>query len=253
MGQTTGPKTLINNDFYDTLNEGWYTTNNHPIALLRAENSVRVPWIIDEIEKKIGNHAKVLDVGCGGGLLTNRLAEKGFDVAGIDLSESSLEAAKKYDVSKKVNYVLASAYQLPFPDHEFDVVCAMDILEHVEEPQQLIMEASRVLKKGGFFFFHTFNRNILSYLLVIKGVDWFIPNAPKNMHVYDLFIKPDELKQLCINANLPIITMLGFEPNLFDKRFWKALMTRQITGEFPFAFTNSLKTGYCGIAVKKSK
>lgn len=245
MEKQTCPQT-INNDFYNTLDERWYTATDHPIALLRAENAVRIPWIINQI----GKEKKALDIGCGAGMLTNALALHGHCVYGIDISEKSLEVAKKYDESRSVIYKTASAYALPFSESEFDVVCAMDVLEHVEDPLRLIQEASRVLKKGGLFFFHTFNRNFLSYLLVIKGVEWFVPNAPKNMHVYPLFIKPKEMEAMCAEKDLKIIELKGFVPCVFSKPFWKMALTKKIPPDILFRFSKSLQTGYCGNAEK---
>ncbi|HSX26160.1 MAG TPA: bifunctional 2-polyprenyl-6-hydroxyphenol methylase/3-demethylubiquinol 3-O-methyltransferase UbiG, partial [Chlamydiales bacterium] len=167
MERQASPQT-INNDFYEDLEEHWYTAFDHPVALLRAENAIRIPWIREEISHHLPS--KVLDIGCGAGLLTNALAAAGHHVAGIDLSSTSLQIAKKYDKTHQVNYQIANAYSLPFPDNHFDTVCAMDVLEHVEDPGLLIAEASRVLKPNGLFFFHTFNRNPLSYLFIIKGV-----------------------------------------------------------------------------------
>lgn len=245
MEKQTGHQT-INNDFYNILDDRWYSASDHPIALLRAENAVRIPWIISQI----GKEKKVLDIGCGAGMLTNALAKEGHAVYGIDLSEKSLEVAKKYDESRLVIYETANAYALPFPDEEFDVVCAMDVLEHVENPALLISEASRVLKKGGLFFFHTFNRNFLSYLLIIKGVEWFVPNVPKNMHVYPLFIKPKEMQEMCQAQDLEIIDLKGFVPNILSKPFWKMALTKKIPPNISFRFSKSLRTGYCGSAKK---
>lgn len=245
---------MINNDFYDTLKEDWYTATDHPIALLRRENAARIPWISEEIKREGKNSdSHVLDIGCGGGFLTNELGLQGYSVTGIDLSESSLAIARKYDVTKKVNYLKADAYSLPFPDQSFDVVCAMDILEHVDNPQQLIKEASRVLRPGGLFFFHTFNRNLLSYILIIKGVDWFVSNAPKNMHVYPLFIKPKELRGMLEAQGLQTKKMLGFVPDFFTMAFWKLLMTRRVPKDFKFRFCKNLFTGYCGVAFKQER
>ncbi len=239
-------KKTINNSFYDQLGEDWYTGNDHPIALLRAENALRIPWIA----KTIPPSSAVLDIGCGAGFLTNELAKKGHQVSGIDLSEESLRVAMRYDATRSVDYQLATAYSLPHPDESFDVVCAMDVLEHVENPNQLIREASRVLKPKGLFFFHTFNRNPLSYLLVIKGVDWCVPNAPKNMHVYHLFIKPKELEEMCESHRMTFQTLLGFEPR-FSKPLWKMVFQRRVPPDFSFKFSRSLKTGYCGYAKKR--
>lgn len=236
----------INNAFYEELAEGWYTASDHPIALLRAENAVRIPWIIGQI----GKNRRVLDIGCGAGLLTNALAKVGHQVSGIDISSGSLEVAKRYDTTRSVDYQTSSAYALPYPDEHFDVVCAMDVLEHVEEPKKLIDEASRVLKPGGQFFFHTFNRNFLSYLLIIKGVDWCVPNAPKNMHVYPLFIKPKELSALCESAKMDVKTMHGFQPKIFNFALLKMLFQKKVPENFSFRFSKSLLTGYCGIAKK---
>lgn len=239
MGRT------INNDFYDQLGDGWYSDTNHPIALLRAENAIRVPWIASEIS----NPSKVLDIGCGAGFLTNPLAQNGHTVFGIDLSQTSLEIAKKRDATQKVTYEVANAYCLPYSDESFDVVCAMDVLEHVDHPQLLIAEASRVLKKGGQFFFHTFNRNFLSYLMIIKGVEWCVPNTPKNMHVYPLFIKPEELADLLENEQLTIQKVFGFRPKI-NRPFFKMVFTRKIPVAFEFCFSKNLMTGYCGSARK---
>jgi 2-polyprenyl-6-hydroxyphenyl methylase/3-demethylubiquinone-9 3-methyltransferase len=236
----------INNDFYEELAERWYTASDHPIALLRAENAVRVPWILSEI----GENKTVLDIGCGAGILANALSKEGHTVYGIDLSPSSLSVAKNHDATKRVSYEVANAYALPYADQMFDVVCAMDVLEHVEEPSLLVSEASRVLKPGGLFFFHTFNRNFLSYMLIIKGVEWCVPNAPKNMHVYPLFIKPVELKEICETKDLEVVNLRGFSPQILSIPFWKMLFKRKVPDDFTFRFSKSLATGYCGIAKK---
>ncbi len=239
----------INNAFYDHLGDDWYACSDHPIALLRAENKVRVPWVKCELEASFSGPCKVLDIGCGAGLLTNAIASF-HEVWGIDCSQESLDVAKKFDPTKTVKYMQADALALPFKDHSFDVVCAMDILEHVEDAQALIQEASRVLKDQGLFFFHTFNRNWLSYLLIIKGVDWFIPNAPKNMHVYPLFIKPEELKNMCAKTSLGIEYVLGFSPKLRSKEFWRLLKQKKLSDRFPFHFTKNTLIGYSGLAKK---
>lgn len=242
---------MINNAFYDELLEKWHSAYDHPIALLRAENATRIPWILSEISERFPLGASLLDIGCGAGLLTNAAQKAGFIATGIDISESSLSIARKLDATRQVRYLKACAYSLPFPDHSFEAVSAMDILEHVEKPHLLIAEASRVLKKGGIFFFHTFNRNIFSYFLIIKGVEWCVKNTPKNMHVYPLFIKPSELKNLCAQHHLQTLMTIGLRPKFFSLPFFKMLCTRKVPPNFRFCFSKSLLTGYCGIAQKE--
>jgi 2-polyprenyl-6-hydroxyphenyl methylase/3-demethylubiquinone-9 3-methyltransferase len=240
---------MINNEFYDTLGSGWLKGCDHPVALLRAENKIRIPWVRREIAKRFDGPISLLDIGCGAGLLTNALAKE-HRVTGIDLSEGSLEVARSSDETKTVDYRIANAYDLPFGDACFDVVSAMDVLEHVEEPNRLIREAARVLKPGGSFFFHTFNRNPLSYLVIIKGVEWCVRNTPDNMHVYPLFIKPAELKRYCFLHHLHVETLVGLRPKFLSLPFLKMLLTRRVSDSFAFQFSKSLATGYCGIAKK---
>ena len=151
----------INNEFYHDLGEKWFEASNHPIALLRAENRLRNPWIASHLKQK----SKVIDLGCGAGFLTNALAAVGHEVTGVDLSKGSLEMARK---NSPVTYIEADVTEVPLPSESFDVVCAMDLLEHVPDPKKVIQEASRLLKPGGLFFFHTFNRNRYSSSLTIK-------------------------------------------------------------------------------------
>jgi len=249
MERERSNQTLINNEFYDDLKGEWYSRNDHPVALLRSENRVRVPWVISSIHDEIGKRVQVLDIGCGAGFLCNALAEKGHNVVGIDTSEESLKIAEELDETKTVLYHKADAYSLPFEDTSFDVVCAMDVLEHVEEPEKIIEEASRVLRPNGLFFFHTFNRNPLSYLVIIKGVEWFVQNTPPHMHVYPLFIKPRELRKMCKKNQIKVQKALGFRPQI-NASFWKMLKTKEVPEDFTFTFCRNKFTGYSGYGKK---
>lgn len=241
----------INNTFYDDLGQDWHEATNHPIALLRSENALRNPWIHMVIREKYGeNKVSALDIGCGAGLLTNFLASFGHRVSGIDLSEGSLKIAKEKDITASVNYTAGSAYDLPYENESFDIVCAMDLLEHVDNPEKVIEEASRVLKKGGLFFFHTFSRNFLSWLVVIKGVEWCVRNTPPNMHVYSLFLNPSEVEDMCKANDLVVEKFTGVRPDFQSLAFWKMLLTHRVDDNFRFTFTRSLTTGYSGYAVK---
>lgn len=242
-----GQNTRINNAFYEDLGDAWYEDHIHPIALLRAENAARNPWILDQIKKRLGPSQHILDIGCGAGFLANTLALHGHRVTGIDLSARSLEVAKKRDFTKEVRYLELDAFALPFPDKSFDVVCAMDFLEHVEMPEKIIRDVSRLLRPQGLFFFHTFNRNLMSYFVVIKGVEWCVPNTPANMHVYSYFIKPSELKNWCERSGLKLQEMHGLSPRVGSSAFWKSLLMRKVDQKLEFCFTSSLKVGYVGV------
>ena len=239
----------IDNSIYHSYGERWYTAYDDPIALLRAENKIKVPWILGFL--KNSHHQKVLDVGCGGGFLSNDLALSGFKVTGVDLSLESLKIAELYDKTGTVNYELADAFHLPYDDKSFDVVTAMDFLEHVEDPGRVIKEFSRVLRPGGYFFFHTFNRNILSKLIIIKFVEWFIKNTPKNMHVIELFIKPRELKQYCEEAKMDVTAMTGLRPVLSSIDF-QMIKTGVVSPKMRFTLTKSLLLSYLGVAKKRA-
>jgi len=241
----------INNHFYDSLGEKWHKAFDHPVAFLRAENACRNPWIIKTIAKHFTSPCSVLDVGCGAGLLAHPLAQEGHQVFGVDLSSKSLEIAQTQDSTKSICYLHADAYELPFPDKSFEVVCAMDILEHLEEPEQAIKEISRVLKPSGLFFFHTFNRTFWSWLTVIKGVEWMVANTPSDMHVFHLFIKPRELKQMCQRYFLSVHDLKGLNPRMHLSALWNMYRTKRVPEQFTFRFTRSLRAGYIGYAVNQ--
>lgn len=240
----------INNGFYDNYGERWYTADDDPVALLRAENKIKTPWVINRIRANHLFNANVLDVACGGGFLSNELSRAGFNVTAIDLSEESLRVAHDHDYTHKVKYEKVDAYHLPYENESFDVVTVMDFLEHVETPASIIKECSRVLKPGGLFFFHTFNRNILSWIVIIKGVEWLVKNTPKNMHVIDLFIKPSEIKSYCENADLTIMEMTGIRPEISSIPL-KSIFTGRVSPRFKFTFTENLLLSYMGAARKR--
>jgi 2-polyprenyl-6-hydroxyphenyl methylase/3-demethylubiquinone-9 3-methyltransferase len=241
----------INNEFYDELGERWYEGADHPIALLRVEARHRDPWVLDGLREAFaGKPVDVLDLGCGAGFLSNRLAEAGHRVTGLDRSAASLEAAKRRDAAGRVRWVTGDLSKLPFEPASFDAVCAMDVLEHIEDLGTAIDEIVRVLRPGGRFFYYTFNRNPLSWLLAVQGVRW-IANSPANVHVYSLLIKPEELAALCAERGLLTEVQTGFRPCV-DAAFWKLVFTRRVQEEFKFVTSSSLAVAYLGRAKKSS-
>jgi len=189
----------------------------------------------------------VLDLGCGAGFLSNYLAERGHRVVGLDAEDDCLTVAAHHDRTRSVDYEHGDALDLRYIDGSFDVVCAMDFLEHVEDPERVVAEAARVLVPGGMFFFHTFNRTFLSWLVVIKGVEWFVRNTPDAMHVHRLFVRPEELAGMCKNHGLEVIQLLGSRPR-FGAAAFRLLATGVVGDDFEFTFTPSTRLGYTGYA-----
>ena len=249
MEKSVNSKDEVNNSIYDQYGDKWYTADDDPIALLRHESKAKTPWVIDKINHnfKTKSEVKILDVGCGGGFLSNALAKAGFQVTGLDASAESLKIAQVHDETKSVNYITGDAYKLPFADQSFEVVTAMDFLEHVEDPEKVIQEISRVLKPNGLFIFHTFNRNLLAYIVIIKFVEWFVKNTPKNLHILRLFITPEELGNYCKKIGLVNIEMIGIKPDFATIPF-KNYLTRTVPKSLKFKLTESLLLSYMGCA-----
>jgi len=255
------PAPRIQNEIYDRLGDRWYTAKDDPVALLRAETRARLPWIIDKLANiQSAGPLTLLDLGCGAGLLSNSLRkhldEGQFTILGVDSSRESLEIAKKHhpreSQANSVQYHLADARKLPFSDHSLDAVLAMDFLEHVEQPQEIIREISRVLKPGGLFLFHTFTRTPLSRLLVIDLVETFVPNTPPNLHVDSLFIRPEELSTLARRHSLETQEFHALNPVITIRALANLIFRREIPDHFRFRIEpiRKLSSGYIGTAVK---
>jgi 2-polyprenyl-6-hydroxyphenyl methylase/3-demethylubiquinone-9 3-methyltransferase len=238
-------QTNVNNAIYSELGARWYEAHDDPVALLRAESRLRNPWIA----ALIGEPKTVLDIGCGAGFLSNDLARLGHRVIGLDASPEALEVARQWDPTHSVDYRLGDACSLPFEDASIDVACAMDFLEHVEDPKQVIAEAARVLKPKGLFFFHTFNRNWISWLVIIKAVEWLVKNTPRDMHVLRLFLKPTELQAMCESSGMAVMELRGVRPKISSALF-EMIVHGHVREDFAFVFSRSLLTGYSGVARK---
>jgi 2-polyprenyl-6-hydroxyphenyl methylase/3-demethylubiquinone-9 3-methyltransferase len=237
----------VNNQWYDSLDRQWYEARDNPVALLRAEARHRNPWLADTLGAA---PRAVLDLGCGGGFLANDLAVRGHRVVGIDTSAEALGVARRYDRTRSAVYLVGDACALPFADASFDAVCAMDLIEHVTAPDRLIAEAARVLRPGGLFFFHTFNRTWQAHLIVIKGVEWFVKNTPKDLHVIELFRSPEEVAAMCRRAQLEPVCVRGSRPR-FGWPLWRMLASGRVDDDLAFRFTRSTRLGYTGYARKR--
>jgi 2-polyprenyl-6-hydroxyphenyl methylase/3-demethylubiquinone-9 3-methyltransferase len=245
----TGP--LVNNEFYDDLGALWHDGDGHAIALLRAETPVRLAYVRGALARA-GAHrgARILDVGCGGGLLANPLAEAGYRVKGIDRSAPSLAAARtRVPAGADATYELGDALALAEPPEEYDAVLMMDVLEHLDEPERALAEAARTLKPGGVLVFHTFNRTPEAWLLAVKGIGFVTHDGPGNIHALSMFIKPAELVEAGRKCGLESLDLTGIRPRL-DSAFLSSLVRRRVHPDFAFMLTRSTRVGYVGCFAK---
>lgn len=241
---------VINNQFYDELGDRWYEDDTHIIALLRAESRLKVAYVQDVFQREgVAPGARLLDIGCGAGLIANPLASAGYEVFGVDQSAPSLETARRRaSPGSKVHYAEGNAYKLNFPDQSFDSVMLLDFLEHVEEPGRALREAIRVLKPNGVLLFYTFNRTFIAGLLAVKAVEFIARDCPKNFHLLRMFIKPKELEDMLAKDEFKVKEYRGLRPQIGSWAFWSSLLTRRVHKNFDFVYTRDLNLGYMGFA-----
>ncbi len=182
-------------------------------------NPLRIDWIDQAVTLK---GKRVLDVGCGGGLLSEGMAVRGADVTGIDLSEKPLGVARLHllESGQKVDYRLVSVEQLAdeMPG-SFDVVTCLEMLEHVPNPASVISACGRLVRPGGQVFFSTLNRNPKAYLFAVIGAEYILNLLPKGTHDYAKFIKPSELARWAKQAQLEPEALIGMQYNPFLKEY----------------------------------
>lgn len=212
----------INNTLYDSQLLKWWDKDS-PFNLIETVlNPVRINYfkrILNEIKLEPSFH-KALEVGCGGGILSESIAGMGFITTGIDPSERSLYCAREHSIMEglSITYVTGRGEELPFQDNSFEAVFCCDVLEHVRDVPKVISEIERVLKKGGIFFYDTMNRTFLSRIVVIKILqEWkYFALLPDDLHVWKMFIKPKEIKKLLFSKGLNWMEHRGIVTKGFD-------------------------------------
>lgn len=188
---------------------------------LHQINPLRLGWI-DGLAGLAGK--RVLDIGCGGGILSDSMARKGADVTGIDLSVKALRVAQLHALeagTTNVSYkeISAEAMALEQPG-EFDVVTCMEMLEHVPDPASVVRACSTLVKPGGWVFFSTLNRNAKAFLFAVLGAEYLLQLLPKGTHEYAKFIRPSELASYCRAVGLELDQTRGMEYNPLTQRYW---------------------------------
>lgn len=179
------------------------------------------PLRLDYIDRFAGLAGKaVLDVGCGGGILSESMAGRGAQVTGIDLGDKPLKVAKLHllETGKTVNYRKLAVEDLAKeqPQH-YDVVTCMEMLEHVPSPASIVRACAELAKPGGWIFFSTINRNPKSYLFAVIGAEYILNLLPRGTHDYAKFIKPSELARMAREAGLDIKEIIGMTYNPITK------------------------------------
>jgi len=180
---------------------------------LHQINPLRLDWI-DAAAGLAGK--RVVDIGCGGGILAESMAARGAQVTGVDLSEKALGVARLhlYESGQTVDYRLISAEEMARENPEgFDVVTCMEMLEHVPDPASTIRACATLVKPGGHVFFSTLNRNLKSYLMAVVGAEYILKLLPKGTHEYAKFIKPSELARYVREAGLDLEDLTGMHYN----------------------------------------
>ena len=186
---------------------------------LHQINPLRLAWI-DGRARLAGK--KVLDVGCGGGILAEAMAAMGADVCGIDLSDRALKVAELHLLESRlsVRYEAVSAEDLAArAPGAFDVVTCMELLEHVPEPSSTVTACAQLLKPGGHAFFSTINRNPKAYLFAVIGAEYLLKMLPRGTHDYARFIKPSELAAACRASGLRSNEITGMTYNPLSKKY----------------------------------
>ncbi len=181
------------------------------------------PLRLDYVDARCGLAGKrVLDVGCGGGILSEGMAFKGAEVTGIDMGEAPLSVARLHQLESgvEVDYRRITAEQLAEEMPEsFDVVTCMEMLEHVPDPGSVIAACARLVKPGGKIFFSTLNRNPKSYLFAIIGAEYLLRLLPKGTHNYAKFIRPSELGEWVRHGGLELKELTGMSYNPLTQRY----------------------------------
>tara|TARA_B110000977_G_scaffold26082_1_gene32381 strand:+ start:3878 stop:4603 length:726 start_codon:yes stop_codon:yes gene_type:complete len=205
------------NKFSELAHKWW--DKNSEFKPLHEINPLRLNYINDTVSLE---GKRVLDVGCGGGILSESMAEKGAQVTGIDLGEKALKVAQLHSLERgvAVDYRLIAAEVLAEQEAgAYDVVTCLEMLEHVPDPASIVSACAKLVKPGGHVFFSTINRNPKAYAFAVLGAEYILQMLPKGTHDYAKFIKPSELASFARQANLTLQDQAGMGYNPITKNY----------------------------------
>ncbi len=206
------------NKFSELAHKWWDKTSE--FKPLHEINPLRLNYINDAVSL---SGKRVLDVGCGGGILSESMAEKGAIVTGIDLGEKALKVAQLHSLESGVDvnyrYISAEAHAAEAAE-QYDVVTCLEMLEHVPDPASIVSACAKLVKPGGHVFFSTINRNPKAYIFAILGAEYILKMLPKGTHDYAKFLKPSELARFVRQADLSVIGQVGMSYNPITQHYW---------------------------------
>lgn len=203
-------------DKFSELAHHWWDPNSE-FKPLHDINPLRLGWI-DRHAQLAGK--RVIDVGCGGGILSESMADKGAEVTGIDLGEKALKVARLHllESGRKVDYRHIAAEDMAAQNPAaFDAVTCMEMLEHVPSPASIVQACAQLARPGGWVFFSTLNRNLKSYAFAVLGAEYLLKMLPRGTHDYAKFIKPAELAGFARDAGLEVVDLVGMTYNPLTK------------------------------------
>ena len=204
---------------FQSIASRWWDTESE-FKTLHDINPLRIDYIDQQCSGLAGK--KVLDIGCGGGILSEAMAAREANVKGIDMAELSLDIARMHlhETGLEVDYQQITAEQIAQDQpQQYDVVTCMELLEHVPDPASIIQSAAQLVKPGGCIVVSTLNRNIKSFMLAIVGAEYVMNMLPKGTHEYEKFLKPSELAQAARKAELEVTDITGMNYNLISKQY----------------------------------
>ena len=203
---------------FDALAARWWDADGE-FRPLHEINPLRLDWIRQFVDL---SGKKVLDIGCGGGILAESMAEAGAEVTGIDMAEAPLGVARLHQIESgvQVDYQQSTAEDFAAKHAgQFDVVTCLEMLEHVPSPEQVIASVTALLRPGGHAFFSTINRNPKSFVFAIVGAEYVLKLLPAGTHQYKKFIRPSELDTWARNAGLVLKDSIGMHYNPLTKEY----------------------------------
>jgi 2-polyprenyl-6-hydroxyphenyl methylase/3-demethylubiquinone-9 3-methyltransferase len=214
---------------FEKIAESWWNPNG-PMRPLHKMHEVRIDWVLASLTAHFGlildkkhplEELRILDVGCGGGLMAEPMARLGADVTGIDVSETNIKVAKHHaeQMGLKIDYIHTSPEDARDSLGNFDVVLALEVIEHVIDPMKFVTACSDRLCSKGMFMCSTINRNMQSFVMAILGAEYILKWLPRGTHDWRNFIKVQELQDIFENSGLDVEDITGFVFHPLERRW----------------------------------